>query len=64
MVYTLPMAGTELGGIKADERTTETLEAKIDPVTGKLYVQTGGTTSIGTDPPTGGNDGDEYVLIE
>lgn len=37
--YTLPQATAEaLGGIKADEKTTESVEAKIDAETGKLYV--------------------------
>ena len=37
--YKLPTASEErLGGIKAAEKTTETVEVKIDTATGKLYV--------------------------
>jgi hypothetical protein len=37
--YKLPTASDEmLGGIKASEKTTENIEVKIDPTTGKLYV--------------------------
>ena len=37
--YKLPKASEErLGGIKAAEKTTETVEVKIDTATGKLYV--------------------------
>lgn len=37
--YKLPIASEDrLGGIKAAEKTTETVEVKIDTATGKLYV--------------------------
>lgn len=39
---------TELGGIKAATKTdNETVEAKIDPLTGKLYVPAGGGSGEG-----------------
>ncbi len=36
--YSLPLASTSRGGIKADTKTTESVEAKIDGTTEKLYV--------------------------
>ena len=39
--YTLPQAtGSALGGIKADTKSAETVECKIDTESGKLYVPT------------------------
>lgn len=45
---------TTLGGIKAKQKTTETVEAAIDPETGKIYVPTypeSGGGSSGYVPP-------------
>ena len=41
--YTLPQATVSaLGGIKADARTTESNEVKIDTASGKLYAASSG----------------------
>ena len=51
--YTLPQATeTTLGGIKIAERTTESAEVKIDPVSGKPYAPAAGEATNGL--PTGG----------
>jgi hypothetical protein len=58
--YSLPVAGAALGGVKADTKGAgDTVEAKIDGVTEKLFVPTYPTVpekAIGTELDTGTDD--------
>lgn len=51
-----------LGGIKAAEKTTESQEVKIDPLTGKLYVPASGEAANGV--PGGGTAGQMLSKID